>query len=85
VFILKFLSSLISGIFLTYYAERPANSVQGPSGLDINTFYYIDAVIVNEVMLVHLPEKGKRDNSENDINNKFLSAGADIILFSMVL
>jgi hypothetical protein len=33
---------------------------------------------IDEVILSHLPENNKCDNSQNDVNDKDLFAGADI-------
>jgi hypothetical protein len=32
---------------------------------------------IDEAVLIHLPENGEGYNSKNEINNQFLSVGAD--------
>ncbi len=60
-------------------AERPANSIQCNSGLDVTVLGDIYKVInIDEGILIDLPENSKCDNSKNEINDQFLFIGADI-------
>jgi hypothetical protein len=59
-------------------SKRPVKSVQRESLLDMIVFCNINIIIeINEVVLIHLPENGKCNYSQNDINDKCLSLGTD--------
>jgi hypothetical protein len=59
--------------------ECPTQSVQRDSGLNMTVVCDICIIIeIDEVVLIYLPENSKGYKSKNEINNQFLSVGADI-------
>ena len=49
----------------------------------MNVICYINVIVkIDEVIMTYLPENSKYDNSKNEINNQFLSVGADIYFIS---
>jgi hypothetical protein len=61
--------------------ERPMKSVQRDSGLDMKILCDIDVIIeIDEVIVIHLPENGKRSQYQNDINDQTLVFWTDIYL-----
>jgi hypothetical protein len=59
--------------------ERPVNRIKSDAGFNIFIIDDISGILViDEVIAVHLPENGKRDQCQQYINYKFLFIGTDI-------
>ena len=62
--------------------ERPAESFQRNSRLDMTVFRHINRIVnIDKVKLIHLPENRECRHCQNDINNQFLFIGTDIYFF----
>ena len=59
-------------------AECPAKSVQSDSRLNMTVLCDVNDIIIDEVILINLPENSKSNDNQNEINDQFLSLGTNI-------